>query len=628
MGDLKKSDIIIVPNRTYPIHFGVIVNDGAIEFAVRMNSNNCGVVFYTLKDKLTIQFTDNCKLGNVYSGIIKGIDIDSIVGYNFSEDDKEFVDPYAKCVVGNEIFAAALDCDELNSRSAALISRDFDWEDDISPKIPYNEAILYLLHVRGFTMDSSSRVKAKGTFRGIVEKISYIKGLGVTSLELMPCYEFEEVDVFDESLKMEYALKYFRDKMDDKSIQKSHKKLNTWGYKEAHYFAPKRSYSYDKDCVYEMKDMIKKLHKEGIEVIMQFYFDSKLPYKCMYDILAYWIVEFHIDGVHIMGENLPINFIAKEALFSDTKILYDFFNQDDINHENNLATYNSKFMNCARRYLKGDQDSLASFIGSMKKESNFVDNIAFISNYNEFTLYDLVSYDSKHNEDNGEENRDGNNYNQSWNHGVEGDTKKRSIINLRKKQMKNIMTYLLLGQSTPMILAGDEFGNTKRGNNNAYCHDNEYLWLNWKLLKKNEKINTYIKDLIKFRKSHSIFYPVNMYKGMDVLGCGYPDISYHGEEIWKPNFENYSRMIGVFYSGCYGEMLDGVKQSDYYVIYNSHWVLHNCALPHLKKGFKWKKIIDTNCMNELEDFELENQNRIVVEERSIVVLECIEDKKK
>ena len=630
---IKNDNINLIPNRTFPIHFGVVCSGNSIEFAVKMEGGRCGIILYFEDDIKRIEFDVNCKLGKVYSGIIKGVDIDSVIGYNFYQDDKEFVDPYVRRVIGNEVFGASLSSGDINNRSGAIVTRGFDWEDEAKPNIPYEKSIYYMLHVRGFTMDKSSKVKANGTFRGIIEKLQYLKSLGITSVELMPCYEFEEVDVFDESAIMKYSVMHYREKIGDNSLQNTSAKLNTWGYKEAHYFAPKASYSFDDDCVSEMKELVKRLHQSGIEIIMQFYFSNSMPYKNMYDILAFWLVEYHIDGFHLLGENLPVNLIAREALFSDTKILYErfdnnFFSCEGYDEYANLATYNNDFMNGTRRYLKGDQDSIAAFSTVMKQNNNFISNINYISNYNEFTLYDLVSYDYKHNNDNGEDNKDGNNYNNSWNHGVEGETKKRSVIQLRRKQMKNIMTYLLLAQGTPMIVAGDEFGNTRFGNNNAYCHDDEYWWLDWKLLNKNKQVNNYIKDIIGFRKEHSIFHPKTNFKMVDILGCGHPDLSYHGEEVWKPNFENYSRLIALLYSGEYGTMIDGVKQSDYYVIYNSHWVMHNCNLPRLRNGYSWKKIFDTNINSDCIDELLEDQERIRVSERSVMILEASKEIKK
>ncbi|MFI3176979.1 MAG: alpha-amylase family glycosyl hydrolase [Eubacteriales bacterium] len=616
----KTGKVILLPKRTYPIQFGVMIVEDVIEFAITMKQEACGMIFYTKHNSIRIPFTDECKIGQVYSGRILGLPLRQIAGYNYYTKDKIIVDPYAKRVIGNERFGGNGEVDTLE-RKGALVSPVFDWENDKRPRIPHSNTIQYLLHVRGFTKHKSSKVKAKGTFSGIIEKIPYLKQLGITSVEAMPCYEFEEVEKQDSSMRMEYAVRHYREEKVEAPIQK----LNCWGYKYAHYFAPKSSYASSSDCVTEMKEMIKQLHLAGLEFIMQFYFPKDIPYQVMYDVIAYWIVEYHIDGVHLMGEQIPFAILGKEALFHDTKMFFERLSIDEIYDgtgevNTSLAMYHSDFMIGIRKFLKGDQDTIAGFVESLKIHDGRVATVQYISNYNEFTLHDMVSYDQKHNEDNGENNEDGNRYNHSWNHGVEGITRKRSIMALRKKQMKNAMTYLLLSQGTPMILAGDEFAYTRRGNNNAYCHDNDLLWLDWSGITKHQDLLDYVKMLIRLRKDNQIIHPSKPFKMVDTLGCGYPDLSYHGEEAWQPILENYCRCVGLLYAGAYGVPLNGKVEPDYYIAYNAHWEPHEFALPRLKKGYEWYMIASTSDSDSIKGQVLMNQNGIQVKERSVQII--------
>ncbi len=614
------SQIQVLPKRVYPIQFGVVIVGEQIEFSIEMEHADCGMILYTRDESIRVPFMSDCKIGQVYSGVIVGVQTQMLLGYNYYVQNKVFVDPYAKQVIGNEEFGRDYKEDTPKLRMGALVSSVYNWEQDRLPMIPYEQSIQYLIHVRGFTKDPSSKVKAKGTFAGMVEKLPYLLELGITSVELMPCYEFEEVDIQEDGSQITYAMMHYKEELHEKSL----KRLNCWGYKNAHYFAPKSSYTSGSDCVLEMKDMVKAFHKAGIEVIMQFYFPRTSSYQLIYDVLAYWLVEFHIDGIHLMGDQMPIEFLAKEPLFADVKIMYHHIDIDCVGNEFScgnvhLANYNSDFMNGARRFLKGDQDALYGFVESLRRHDTRIGNIQFISNYNEFTLYDQVSYDQKHNEDNGEHNEDGNRYNHSWNHGVEGGTRKRTILTLRKKQMKNMMTYLLLSQSTPMIMSGDEFGYSKNGNNNAYCHDNELLWINWKLMQKHEDLLEYTKKLISLRKKCPIFHPASPYKMVDTLGCGFPDLSYHGQDAWRPDFENYSRRIGLLYGGAYGKGLSGIEQPDYYIAYNAHWEPHTFALPRLKVGYEWVCFMNT-AIGALDFDNILNQDQITVEERSVQIV--------
>ena len=230
---------------------------------------------------------------------------------------------------------------------------------------------------------------------------------------------------------------------------------------------------------------------------------------------------------------------------------------------------------------------LSGMAEHMRQNSSLEGVVNHITDYRGFTLSDLVSYDRKHNEENGEDNRDGSDYNYSWNCGVEGSSRKRAILQMRLAQRKNALAMLFLSQGTPLLLAGDEMGRSMQGNNNAYCQDNKINWLDWKLLEKEAELFTYTKELIRYRKEHPILHSRQTMQIMDSLSCGYPDLSYHGEQAWYAHFENYYRHMAVLYCGMYEKKPDGTDDDFIYIIWNMHWEKHTFALPTLPQDYVW-----------------------------------------
>ena len=511
------------------------------------------------------------------------------LSYNFYCDEKIIVDPYAKKSVGHEKWGSRLNESKIKG---AVSFKQFQWNQDIMPRIPYEDCFIYCMHVRGFTRHASSKVEGKGTFRGIMEKIPYLKDLGITTVEIMPAYEFDEVEIESEKNTMSYAMEHYSEQIEDPGKKKE--KINYWGYKKGYYFTPKAAYSSDKkDPEIELKKLIQRLHQEGMELVMQFYFPKGIKQGYILEVLRYWVLEYHIDGIHLQGENLPITLIATDPLFSNTKLMYydfpshEIYEEGEIPSYRNLASYQDNFLRDIRKYLKSDEDMLQSFLFHMRNNPQKMGTINYITNYYGYTLMDLVSYDKKHNEENGENNKDGENYNYSWNCGCEGPCRKKAIQKLRIQQIKNALVFLFLSAGTPMLLSGDEFGNTQNGNNNAYCQDNAVSWLNWQLLEKNQEIYQFVKSLIRIRKEHPVLHRRTEVKMMDTLSCGYPDISYHSEEVWRPIIDNYNRHIAVMHCGKYATMPNGQEDNFFYIAYNMHWITHEFALPNLPKGKKW-----------------------------------------
>ncbi len=529
-------------------------------------------------------------------------------GYCYYADGVSVEDFYAGAVSGWKEYGA-----EKGALRYLLPQRTYDWEEDAFPAHSYEDSVIYGMHVRGFTKHASSGVKKKGTFAGIREKIPYLTDLGITAVELMPVYEFDEIEKTPETYQSRQV----------------ETKINYWGFKEGCYYAPKSSYAYSMDAVSEMKDMVKALHRADIEVILQFYFPKSVNYSEIPEILHFWVNEYHIDGFRLLGENLPLSLIGADPFLKDTKLIMDHAGYEPSakksrkKQQKNTALWRYDFTYDIRKMLKGDEGCLSSLLFHLQDNPEEIGAVHAVAGYNGFTLQDLVSYDRKHNEANGEDNQDGSDYNCSWNCGVEGKTRKRTVQMLRRRQMKNALAFVMLSQGTPYLQSGDEFGRTQGGNNNPYCQDNEITWVDWRLQKINRDFYDYTKQLVAFRKAHTVFCRQQHLKGLDHLGYGCPDISFHGKEAWKPELESYSRHIGVLYCGKYASDRSGVEDSDFYMAVNMHWEPHAFALPKLSKEKKWEICMDTAMSESFVQLELTESGTVTAAERSIVLCRSV-----
>lgn len=614
----------IKKGQPYPL--GATVKNGGVNFSMVNNSEEeCGVIIYQTGTKeIRIPFDRRHRIGNISCLFIENLDSKSCE-YNFYIGDKVLVDPYAKRIIGNEVWRGAEEKETV--MRGGFYNPQFDWQKAGPLHIPYHESILYCLHVRSFTKHSSSKVKNKGTFEGLIEKIPYLKELGITAVELLPAYEFEECEKVEDIHSIEYQVRHIDEDLTKENTAANKCHLNYWGFKEGFYFAPKASYAAGDNPCLSFKRMVRELHKNGIEVIMQFYFPEKVKQGYILEILRHWVLEYRIDGVHLKGNRIPVTLLATEPLFANTKIMCHDFSLQDIYPEQetpiykNLGYYRDDFMHDTRKFLKGDYDMLKGFQYHMKNHNPKCGVVNFITNYYGFTMNDLVSYERKHNEENGENNIDGTDYNYSWNCGVEGPTRKKQVMQLRKKQMRNAFSFLLTAQGTPLLLSGDEFCNSQKGNNNCYCQDNELSWLDWRLLKKNSDIFQFVKQMIAFRKAHSVLHKEDDITMTDCEGIGYPDLSYHGEEAWKVHLENYNRHIAMMYCGKNGKKTDKASNSYIYIAYNMHWECHRFALPSLPGGFHWEEVCSTDRdkFAEIDEYPVEN-NQIQVTQRSVKIL--------
>lgn len=591
----------ILQMRPYPLGAHCCADGIFVSFVSK--EEKCGVILYnrkTGKRLCRISFGPEEKLGNIYYKWIPDVKA-SEISYQFYEEDRIFADPNAKMFVGRTIYGHKREDKDLR---AGFLPVGFDWEGDRRPKIPYEDCIGYCMHVRGFTRHFSSGVTHQGTFLGIVEKLPYLKELGITTVELQPAYEFLELQNRVESKKQNSYSGHWESMVQEQSQEDPGKYTNYWGYKKGYYYAPKGGYAAGEEPSLEFKEMVKAFHKNGMEVIMQFYFPEDVPDREIPEILRFWAWEYHVDGFHLIGANLPIALVAEDHALADTKLWYFDFDADAVYGDDktpkyrNMAQYRDDFMYDMRRFLKGDSNMLGSVLYHMRNNPAQKGCLNYITNYYGFTLMDLVSYDFKHNEANGEQNQDGNDSNQSWNCGVEGSSRKGRILRLRRKQIKNALCMLFFSQSTPLLFMGDEFGNSQKGNNNPYCQDNEVTWLNWKDLEKNRDLYEFTKELIALRKAHPILHQEKELRIMDYISCGYPDLSYHGEAAWRPSLEGNSHQVGLMYCGKYAET-DQKKEDDFfYVALNMHWEPHIFAMPRLPKELRWELLLQTEELQE------------------------------
>lgn len=621
---MKQYRILTEERQRYPI--GLTITDRKLHISAVGAKNSCSLVLYwqgSEEPDLKIPMDPEAREGDVWNLTVEGRWPKGTM-YCLEMDGVLKGDPCGRQFTGWEQWGDPENIHHI--LKSPLYEEVFDWKGDKSPSIPFCESIIYRCHVRGMTCHKTSGVRNKGTFRALMDKIPYIKGLGATAIELMPVNEFQEIEVQEAE-------------WNPRAVQgpKPTGKLNYWGYTGGYYYAPKASYSsgQKKRPVSELKTLVRELHREGMELIIELYFSGKESPAFVLDIVRFWVKEYHVDGIHLVGY-APADLIGKDPYLSRVKLFATSWSGIDGGTQKHLAEYNDGFLTDMRRVLKGDEDQVHPLIFRIGQNPKEYGIINYMANTNGFTMMDMVSYDRKHNEANGEDNRDGSDYNYSWNCGLEGVSRKKKLTELRCRQLRNAMVLLLLSQGTPLLLAGDEFGNSKSGNNNSYCQDNDISWLNWNQKKTNEKIWQFAKYMIGFRKAHPVFHMKEQAMNMDYLACGHPDVSYHGVKAWRPEYENFRRQLGVLYCGEYGKREDGSTDDYFYVMYNFHWESHEFGPPRLPKNRKWHVAVDTSLTEENGYYEpgeepvMEDQRSYVVKPRSIAVIVgkvCVEEKK-
>jgi glycogen operon protein len=589
-------------------------------------------------------------------------------GFRFNPH-KSLLDPYAKALTSldNWDLSACMgyksddpgkdlsfsEKDDLYTQPKCVVvdDDDFDWQGDVPLNYPLRLSVLYETHVKGLTEAPNSDVAHKGTYQGVIEKIPFFKELGVTSLEFLPIQEFNEREIPRVNPRTGKPL------------------VNYWGYSTVSFFAPKGSYAYDAGPggqVREFKEMVRELHKAGLEVILDIVFnhtaegselgptfsfrgldnsiyymldENKRYYKnfsgcgntvnCNHpvvrtfiiDCLRYWVMEMHVDGFRfdlgsILGrdrhgmlmENPPmLERIAEDPILSQTKIIAEAWDAGGAYQVGwfpggRWAEWNDRYRDEIRRYWRGDGGEMRHLATRLSGSSDLYlrdgrkpfHSINFITSHDGFTLRDLVCYNRKHNGENGEENRDGSDNNNSYNYGFEGPSVNPVIESVRERQLKNFFATLLISQGTPMLLGGDEIGRTQRGNNNAYCQDNEISWYDWSLLEKNAGLFRFVKEMILFRLRHPAFMRPEFYSGRDGNYNAIPDITWFNEEGDHPGWDESSTCLGLRIDGSKAEILADKDDNDFFIMLNSGRKTVDFEISEPLEGKTWVLAVDTN----------------------------------
>ncbi len=595
-----------------------------------------------------LPFPEHYRIGNVYSMIVFKLDIGEFeYAYRVAgpwepekglifDPSKYLLDPYAKAVTGQSLWGQP---STLGQRyKARVVKDDFDWGDNPQPLIPMQDLIIYELHVRGYTKHGSSGVRFPGTFEGLKEKIPYLVELGVNAVELMPIFEFDEmldyreingeklynywgyntVSFFSPNTSYTASKEYNRE---GNELKRLIHLLNTHGIEvyldvvfnhtaEGNENGPYFSFKGFDNNIYYM------LTPEG------FYYNFSgcgntlncnhpIVQQLIVSCLRYWVTAYRVDGFRfdlasILGRNEDgspmdkpplLQQLAFDPILGNVKLIAEAWDAGGLYQVGNFpswnrwAEWNGRYRDDMRRYLKGDEGMAQAAALRIAGSGDIYEpsvrenaSVNFITCHDGFTLYDLYSYNEKHNESNGWDNTDGSNDNHSWNCGTEGETKNEAVNALRRRMIRNACAVLMCSRGIPMFLAGDEFGNTQFGNNNPYCHDDEVSWLDWSLLDKNWDIFRFFQFMIHFRKEH----PVLRSNISDGFG-GLPDISFHGTSPWIKEFSSYDRYIGVMMAG----QIEGKAPEAVYIASNAYWEQLDVVLPELPESMEWSLEVST-----------------------------------
>ena len=641
--------------------FGAVAIPGGVNFTIHTHgATSCELLLFHRKAEepyAVIPFPESYRIGFCYSMIVFDLDIeefeyayrldgpyDEKKGLRFDKN-KILLDPYARAVTGQSQWGHVNNAQ--HGYRARVVQSNFDWGDQRHHSIPMEDLIIYELHVRGFTMDESSGVKHHGTFEGLREKIPYLKELGVNAVELMPIFEFDE--------------------MRDVRLIDENELIDFWGYNPVSFFAPNTSYCSSMEYNHEgleLKTLIKDLHDNGIEVILDVVFnhtaegnefgpcfsfkgfDNNIYYmltpdghyynfsgcgntlNCNHPVvrdmilecLRYWVIEYRVDGFRfdlasILGRNddgTPLSqppllrSLAFDSILGNVKLIAEAWDAGGLYQVGSFpasgrwAEWNGRYRDSLRSYLKGDSwnawDAAWSISGSGDLYGGYYDNthsnyagynscVNFLTCHDGFTLYDLYAYNDKHNEANGWNNTDGANDNRSWNCGAEGETDDPEVLSLRRRMIRNACAVLMCSRGTPMFLSGDEFGNTKFGNNNSYCQDNITSWLDWRMLEKNKDLFEFFKFMIAFRKKHPV-----IHKQLPTSVCGMDPIHTHNLNAEETDIPRDARTFCVSFAGY-----DKEKGKDdlIYVAVNTFWEDVTITLPNLHGRGAWHLSVNT-----------------------------------
>lgn len=543
------------------------------------------LLFFDRKSKRLlreIEVPKSYRIGRIWSVRVEGPDFSRIC-YRIRIGERDFEDPHAGIIIGREKWMDDKRYLEAYRIYAGVATPKEDWE-PFHKRTPADKMIIYKLHMRGFTMKHQLTRSKKGNYKGVIEYLPELKRMGVTTLEFMPLYEFEEIR-YHSHLEMD------KDGVTSVVCQEPFG-TNYWGYGEANYFAPKSAYFPGVSPDDGMRELVRAVHEHGMDIVMEFSFEKKISGRFLEQILRSWTRRYHIDGFHLLGDGLPLEDVTSDPFLADTMFFYDSFPQNIIDAESGdkrLFNYNVGFMYSMRRLVNHLDGSMADFANHMRRQNVKSGFVNYAANTTGFTLWDCMTYGEKHNLDNGEDNRDGNNYNCSFNHGEEGPSRLRMVNRSRMTAVRSALLLTLFAQAIPLINSGDEVLNTQNGNNNPYGQDNPIAWVDFSKKKSSQLIYEYVIGLIEFRKRHPILYLPNPYHENDYARRGIPDISYHGREPWIMGIGAEKKGLGIMYNGEYA----GEDCEDVLICLNFYYGEETFALPRLPEGRKWMFVTNT-----------------------------------
>lgn len=668
--------------------YGACVASNGVSFTINSHgATRCTLLLFkpqASKPYARIPFPDSYRIGDTYSMLVFDIKPDEFE-YAFSFDgpyepakgllfneENVLLDPYSRAVTGQRKWGEKPEGGKDFEYRARVVKSNFDWGNIKQLEQPFEELVIYETHVRGYTKDKSSGVSAPGTFAGLKDKIPYLKDLGINAVELMPIFEFDEM----ESARVVDGVQLY----------------NYWGYNTVSFFAPNTSYAFNEEHNHEgdeLKSLIKALKENGIEVILDVVFnhtaegnemgpcfsfkgiDNNVYYmltpdahyynfsgcgnvmNCNHpvvrsfiiDCLRHWAIEYRVDGFRfdlasILGRdqngapmaNPPIlESLAFDPVLGKMKLIAEAWDAGGLYQVgsfpswNRWAEWNGRYRDDMRSFLKGDDGMAGNAITRITGSRDLYSpesrghkaSVNFMTCHDGFTLYDLYSYNEKHNEKNGWNNTDGDNNGHSWNCGAEGETDDPNVNGLRRRLIKNAFAALLCSRGPAMFFAGDEFCNTQFGNNNAYCQDNIISWLDWSRLEEFKEIHDFVRHMIQFRKEHPI-----LRKMTKPSSCQFPEISVHNGTPFNASTDYKTKLIGIMYAGRNEE--DTEDDIVFYCM-NAYWEPLVMQLPVLPNGKHWH--VDTNTNAEYfdgEDFtaktELLGVNTIRVPARTTIIL--------
>jgi glycogen operon protein len=604
---------------------------------------------------------------------------DPVEGHRF-DSSKILMDPYAKVIGGRDIWGETPNWNDAYQHRARIILDDFDWESDHPLEIPAEDLIIYEVHLRGFTRHPSSGVRHPGTFAGLREKIPYLKELGINCVELMPIYEFDE---FENSrihpatgqLLMNYwgysTVGFFAPKagyastgrlgMQVDELKVLIADLHENGIEvfldvvfnhtaEGNENGPYISFrGIDNQTYYMLTQDGYYLNFSGTGNTLNC--NNPIVRNMVLDCLRYWVAEYHVDGFRfdlasILGRdpwgtpllNPPLlENLAFDPILANCKLIAEAWDAGGLYQVGSFpafgrwAEWNGKYRDTLRKFLKGESGQIGDLAQRIQGSPDLyrwrgtTASINFITAHDGFTLADLVSYNEKHNQANGENNMDGANDNYSWNCGWEGPTDDLEINTLRHRQMKNAVAIMMVSQGVPMVLMGDEVGRTQCGNNNTYCHDNELNWMDWTLLESNTDLFRFFKNCIAFRKAHPVLRNRSHLRNQDYVGSDYADITWHGTRAWYVDWSDESRTLAFMLCGKHAR--GGQVEDNYiYVAMNMHWETQMFGLPQPPQGIQWHVFANTGVTPPEDIWEpggeplLSDQDHFLMGPRSVVIL--------